>query len=81
MAEDLNDPSPKNGPLEYIGTSKIVKNSDVINNTSWIKFENISLPTSLLFYFLPKTVVSGLVSFADETENAGFKKHPLDTFK
>ncbi len=78
MAEELRDPFPKGGLLDYTGISKIVKNSDVLSNTSWIKFENMTLPTSLLFFFLPKTVVSGLVSYQNETEYAGFKKHPLE---
>jgi hypothetical protein len=81
MAEDYKDPFPKNGVLQYIGTSKIVKNNDVQSNVSWIKFDNISLPTSLLFFFLPKTVVSGTTSFKDETEYAGFRKHDLENIQ
>jgi hypothetical protein len=38
----------------------------------------MTLPNSLLFLFLPKNVLSGIVSYKDETEQAGFRKHPLE---
>ena len=48
-------------------------------STTLVELNLKILVCQLVFYFfLPKTVVSGLVSFADETENAVFKKHPLE---
>ena len=78
MAEDNKNPFPNNGILQYLGTSQKVKECNLQDNIAWIKFENMTLPNSLLFFFLPKNVLSGIVSYKDETEQAGFRKHPLE---
>ena len=78
MAEDNKNPFPNNGILQYLGTSQKVKECTLQDNIAWIKFENMTLPNSLLFFFLHKNTISGIVPYKDETENAGFRKHPLD---
>jgi hypothetical protein len=78
MAEDYKNPFPTNGILKYLGTSKKVKECTIQDNTAIIKFENMTLPNSLLFFFLPKNAISGILSYKDETENGGFRKHSLD---
>ena len=81
MAEDNKNPFPNNGILQYLGTSQRVKECNLQDNIAWIKFENMTLPNSLLFFFLPKNVLSGIVSYKDETEQAGFRKHPLEVIQ
>ena len=78
LAEENIDVFPKTGLLNYIGTSKKAYFNDVQDNLSIMRFDNITLPNSLLFFFLPKTVLSGALTYQDEEENAGFRKHPLE---
>ena len=81
MAEDNKNPFPNNGILQYLGTSQKVKECNLQDNIAWIKFENMTLPNSLLFFFLPKNVLSGILTYKDEVEQAGFRKHPLDNIQ
>ena len=81
MAEDNKNPFPNNGILQYLGTSQKVKECNLQDNIAWIKFENMTLPNSLLFFFLPKNVLSGILTYKDEAEQAGFRKHPLDNIQ
>jgi len=78
MAEDNKNPFPNNGILKYLGSSRKVKECTLQDNIAWIKFENMILPNSLLFFFLQKNTISGIVPYKDETENAGFRKHPIE---
>ena len=78
MAEDNKNPFPNNGILQYLGTSQKVKECNIQDNIAQIKFENMTLPNSLLFFFLPKNALSGILTYKDEMENAGFRKHPLE---
>jgi hypothetical protein len=70
------DPFPKT-TLEYTGTTKMSSYTNVVENEAFTKFNNVKLPTSLLFFFLPKNVSGGTSKYQSETENAGFRKHPL----
>jgi len=70
------EPFPKT-TLEYSGTTKLSNYINVVENEAYIKFSNIKLPTSLLFFFLPKNVSGATSKYQTETENAGFRKHPL----
>ena len=81
LAEDNIDVFPKTGLLNYIGTSKKAIFSNIQDNLNIIKIDNITLPNSLFFFFLPKTVLSGVLAYEDEVEKAGFRKHPLENIQ
>ena len=73
-----NDPFPKKGNLEYIGTTKVAEMTIVSENFATTSIKNIKLPTSLLFFFLPKEAKGGNANYGKDTNFAGFKKHPLN---
>lgn len=72
-----NDPFPKKSTLGYSGITKIAEQTAVVGNNASVTFSSIKLPTSLLIFFLPQTVLFASSKFQDETEFAGFRKHPL----
>jgi hypothetical protein len=74
-----NDPFCKRTNLGYTGITKIAKQAEVTQFDASVTFEKIKLPTSLLFFFLPKKVnEGGMAKYQDETECAsGFRNHTL----
>ena len=76
-----NDPFSKRSILGYTGITKIAEQTPVDSNNATIRFSSIKLPTSLLIFFLPQTVLCASSKYQEETELAGFRKHPLRNIK
>lgn len=72
-----NDPFPKKATLGYSGITKIAEYTPVEGNNATLMFSSVKLPNSLLIFFLPQTVLCASSKYQDETEFAGFRKHPL----
>ena len=72
-----NDPFPKKFNLGYSGTTKVAESIVVSENFATASINNIKLPTSLLFFFLPKAVKGGNADYRLRTNFAGFNKHDL----
>ena len=80
MVLEIGIPNPKyQFPKKslYFGTTTLSHYVNVERNTETIKFGNIHLPNSLLFAFLPQNTQSGFFDYQNETEQAGFRRHPL----
>jgi hypothetical protein len=71
---------PKNLPLEYRGSTRKAQNFDLVNQQQLVgKFDTkIKMPSSLLFFMLPKDVVLGSGKFQDNKDQAGFLKNFID---
>ncbi len=83
MVLEIGNPNPKYQfpkKCNYTGTTTISQHINVEHATDIMKFGNISFPNSLLFLFLPQNAEAGFFDYKDETEHAGFRKHPLRNF-
>ena len=80
MVLEIGIPNPKyQFPKKslYVGTTTLSQCINLEHNNETIKFNDIHIPNSVMLAFLPQNAQSGFFDYQYETEQAGFRKHPL----